>query len=217
MNGIFKTLMAVGLSLGAAVFAEETGDVVQLAKGKLGANPTFRLEKQSQVENLSEEPAMQWRDAADCRAEIFLAASGKGISVKIVVYDDIKFQNNDGPSIIEADSIQILLQVPGQKGFYNLAMALKGKTSQRIVIGVPEGVSAGAVRRGWTTFKCSTIGKTGVMYNTFIDYAVIGVDPQKDKILNLNIIVNDNDGDALKAKLSLVPGMNPEEFRKVSL
>ena len=184
--------------------------------------PVFVLREAAQVipfaPNVPEKEHLFWKGPADLSAEIRLAHDRQALLFEAVVTDDIHHQPGFGAEVWRGDNIQMALQLPGQKGMWELGFTrLDDGKSEAFVWLAPSGFSAdkaaGAVRLETSRDE----KKKQTVYRAAIPFEAIGLkETAKKRGFRLNLIVNDNDGEMRESCIGVAPGIaenkDPERY-----
>ena len=184
--------------------------------------PVFVLREAAQVipfaPNVPEKEHLFWKGPADLSAEIRLAHDRQALLFEAVVTDDVHHQPGSGAEVWRGDNIQMALQLPGQKGMWELGFTrLDDGKSEAFVWLAPSGFSAdkaaGAVRLETSRDE----KKKQTVYRAAIPFEAIGLkETAKKRGFRLNLIVNDNDGEMRESCIGVAPGIaenkDPERY-----
>ena len=184
--------------------------------GDYAATPTFVLDSQQQVTNLTEaDPNTEyllWRDKNDLSAQVFLARVAGGFKMRVAVRDD-KFFQAGGKTLWDGDSVQLALQGSGQNGPWILTLADVNGTPQVVVNDTPGGLEKVAMK------PRLTIARDGDnrTYELAFSDAMLGLSAASWKNgVRFNLLVNDNDGRGRKGYIAVAPGfggnLEPTQF-----
>lgn len=196
-------------------------EIKNLPRNEFG-KPHFLIRDSSQWTQLvpSEAGTVKqiWTGPGDMSARVYLAQMKGSLMVKVDVFDDKHVQPFHGESIWKGDSVQLLFQVPGQSGFFELGMALSDKGEKmKYCWSVPEGFSAKKILDQWTVLGIRHLNKSLTCYYTSFPLSIMGIDPLKSTTVRFNVLLNDNDGYGRESQLGIVPGKDPLSFPLIML
>ncbi len=174
-----------------------------------GRKPDFSLKSRANVFNFSEKDPnlahLNWKGPEDLSCEVWLGRKPGALLLKVDVTDDIHFQDQPVQNCWQTDSIQMGLQVPGQKGFWELGLTLDAQGKPAVfcwskAAGFEDPASKVALK--------AVERKGGVVYEAELPFEAFGLsDATLDNGLKFNMIVNDNDGRGRKGWVEIAPGI----------
>ena len=184
--------------------------------------PVFVLREAAQVisfaPNVPEKEHLFWKGPADLSAEIRLAHDRQTLLLEAIVTDDVHHQPGSGAEVWCGDNIQMALQLPGQKGMWELGFTrLADGKNETFAWLAPSGFSAdkaaGAVRLETSRDE----KKKQTVYRAVVPFEAIGLNETVKKSgFRLNLIVNDNDGEMRESCIGIGPGIaedkDPEHY-----
>ncbi|MEM7809720.1 MAG: hypothetical protein AAF561_16540, partial [Planctomycetota bacterium] len=180
--------------------------------------PDFTLNRADQVVNNSEvDPetfAFRWLGPDDLSADVWITAEEGMLDFRIDVNDDQHRQPNGARSMWKGDSVQLGIELPELRGFWELGVALSddGET-----ITYSWGVPAGVDREvsPWRDLSIKRLDTT-TQYRFGLDLETLGKGEALGDRLNFNILVNESDSDFREGYIQLAPGIaeskNPALF-----
>lgn len=155
-----------------------------------------------------------WTDGRDC-AVFFGAAVGKtDLHFQIGMNDDVHVQHFPAEEMWKGDSIQLVLQFPGQSDYWELGIAMteNGKMLKHIWH-APKGMDLKKALEGFRTH-----GKKLTKSHNFhliLTLSAFGTSPEALRKTGayFNLLANDNDGELRESQLSFMgsDGTNPTE------
>lgn len=183
------------------------------------AHPDFPLDQKTQVTILvPADPAkahLFWQGPQDLSAVVRLALKNNALKLRVDVTDDIHHQSERDGDIWKGDSIQIAVQVPGQRGMWTFGLArLQDSTIQSWTWDKPIGMTDVSLQK-------SSISRRGAktIYETEIDLRSIRAD-KADEVL-FNLLINDNDGETRESYIEIAPGLGQlrrsDHYRVINL
>lgn len=176
--------------------------------------PVFSLNRPDQVAKLitytGSTAHLHWTGPRDCEAYVYirpLKAGEQFLRFTVVVCDDIHFAEKEGHFLFTGDSLQLLLQLPGQKSLWEIGFArLNSGKNVRHIWFSPEGYDRDALLK---RIKYSTsFDHRKVLFYTFsLPLKELGTSAEslRKSGFRMNLIVNDNDGEGRESLLSIIP------------
>lgn len=189
---------------------------------KMPQAPVFVLRDAAQVipfvPNVPEKEHLFWKGPADLSSEIRLAHDRKALLFEAVVTDDVHHQPCSGAEVWRGDNIQMALQLPGQKGIWELGFTRLGDgKSEAFVWLTPSGFSAEKAAGAIRVETARDEKKKQTVYRAAVPFEAIGLNETvKKRGFRLNLIVNDNDGEMRESCIGVAPGIaenkDPERY-----
>ena len=184
--------------------------------------PVFVLREAAQVisfvPNVPDKAHLFWKGPADLSAEMRLAYDQHALLFDAVVTDDVHHQPGSGMDVWKGDNIQMALQLPGQKGMWELGFTRLNDGKNEVFAWItPTGFSPekaiGMIQL--ETSRDEQNKKT--MYRAVIPFDAIGLnETAKKRGFRLNLLVNDNDGKMRESCMGVAPGIaenkDPERY-----
>jgi len=188
---------------------------------KFGETPHFHIEARQQLEQLvpNEPGTVQqlWNGKTDLSGQVFLAQSKTGLMVKVVVFDDIHAQKFIGAEFWRGDSVQLLFQIPGQRGQFEFGMSLTDNGQKdKYCWAVPEGFSVEKFMNAWQ-FSAGHPNATATCYYTHIPFKLLGINPETTQSIRFNVLLNDNDGEIRESQMGIVIGKDSPRYPVVRM
>ncbi len=175
------------------------------------------------VVNHPETDKLHWRNPKDLSIKIFLAHDNMNLKIRAVVKDDIHVQPLLAGKINKGDSVQIILDIPHQKGFWNILFARSnsGKNAKNI-LHYPKYFS---FRRAMSKIQFKSFrdnARTQTIYDITIPFSAIGLSEQTGREgVRFNVLINDSDGSFHESIMAISPirheVANTENFPLLSL
>ena len=167
------------------------------------------------VEGLPEGHSMYWGGGRDLSVIAFVCyPESQALHLRFSVNDDIHVASGEGGLMYNGDSLQILLQLPGQAGSWEIGVRAQSdeKTTDFHVWRAPGGLDgAQLVKSASCRMSVSkNIPIPHLWYDVSFPYEALGTtrDVLMGGQLRFNVIVNDNDGSRREGYISLIHG-NP--------
>ncbi|MBN8525984.1 MAG: hypothetical protein J0M02_11665, partial [Planctomycetes bacterium] len=146
-----------------------------------------------------------WKGPQDLSARIWLGRSPDALRVHVEVRDNVHHQVEPADTAWRGDSVQLGVQAPGQKGFFELTTAMHADGGVLRAVGSsPAGLQAKAADYAARASRSgdATIYDIEIPLQRFgLDGAVLASG------LRFNLIVNDNDGPLRKGYIRVAPGI----------
>ena len=163
-----------------------------------------------------------WRSPEDLSGYLLVfRPDGASLAIRICVDDDIHHPAEKGYKMYEGDGFQLMLQVPGQSGTWEIGGAWYDDESTDVwVWGAPDGVDVEAARKeirlkAQRNMKLKASQKT-IWYDLRIPLRLLGTDAAglRKSGLMLNAMINDNDGRCREGYISFSEGdpKDPDNF-----
>lgn len=175
------------------------------------AVPNFVLDRRDQVHSrFDADPSTLdrlWSSPADLSANIFTAASGSTLKLRVEVRDDVHRQPYQAAELWKGDSIQFYFQFPGQGGCWELGLARGDDGSVKTFCWRTQGNSD--TQRAAAAIHASIERKgTQTLYNVEIPLNALNVDAAVlRKGFRFNLLVNDDDLGVREGWIHLAPGV----------
>lgn len=147
----------------------------------------------------------RWKGAEDLSANIWMSIDPQNLNLRVAVTDNQHVQGFSPAEIWRADSVQCMLSIPGQKGYWEFGFAQDqaGRVSTMIWDRPENGTDFTSHMR----VEVETKGE-GRIYHVSVPRKELGL---TDQILRegfrFNVAVNDSDGQVRAHALQLVPGL----------
>lgn len=191
--------------------------VVQIGKN-YREKPDFALNRKDQVVSLipssAETQKFFWKGPEDLSAQAWLKRDAQFISFRVVVRDDIHQQPFDRKMIWKADSIQLGLAIPRQKGNWQIGFARKDDGSvQKFCWQAPEGFNPKEIPPSMVAeITRDETGKQTV-YELKLRMHSFGLNGKNGaEGIRINMIINDSDLAVRETMLRLADGMGEGIF-----
>jgi len=144
-----------------------------------------------------------WESPKDLSAKVWIAGNSTELQIKIEVQDDQHCQNFPAEKIWKGDSVQVVINVPGKPGQWDLGFALNDRQQTLTHIwNSPSHGNLEAMKKALAV-TAQNNGKT-ITYLARIPLALLQLDATGK--FRMNLIVNDNDGIDRKGWIALAPG-----------
>lgn len=157
-----------------------------------------------------------WRSPEDLSGYLYVfRPEGDNLAIRICVDDDVHHPGEKGYKMYEGDGFQLMLQVPGQSGTWEIGGAwYDDKSTDVWVWGAPEGVNPESARKDirLAAHRNMSVALKTIWYDLRIPLRLLGTDAaglRKSGLL-LNAMINDNDGRCREGYISFVEG-NPKD------
>jgi len=167
-----------------------------------GREPDFVLDRAADVVNyFGADPSNAdklWKGSADLSAKVSLARQGAGVLLRVEVSDDIHDQPYQGNDSWKGDGLQVTFEVPGQKGFWELAFYRAPDGKDRChVFGMPADTG---LANPWDRIPVAITPRAGgQVYSIELRDADFGFTPALlGKGMRFNMIANDSDGKGIR-------------------
>ena len=171
--------------------------------------PDFTLNNRSQVYSYFDaDPgnvSKLWKSSADLSAKIYIAVNDSTLLLKVDVVDDKFVQPYSGADVWKGDSVQFILDVPRQNGFWELGLSHTIEGDEVYAWSVPEGFSRDGIKK----IKLKTSKNGGnIDYFAEIPLQALGITQAdlKDGI-RFNLLVNDNDENIREGFIRITSGI----------
>lgn len=178
--------------------------------------PDFTLADVGSVVNFCDaDPALKhltWQGPSDLSARVWLNREADSLVVTAAVDDDIHRQGHPAADLWRGDSVQLALQVPGQRGCWELGAARDDHGAVlRQCWARPEGAGDG----GFTATVEPEPG--GMRYRLVLPYTAFALDDRAlERGIRFNLVVNDDDSGRREGFIRIAPGIaerkDPEAF-----
>ena len=178
--------------------------------GSLEREPDADLREHADVVDLFEadpnRTARVWKGPADLSARVWLERRSGALHLHVAVTDDIQSQPQHGAAQWQGDGIQAALDVPGQKGYWELGFALPdgGGAPECTSWARPEGFAEPAGR------VALTVRREGdrTTYDATLPMDAFGLtDAVLQAGVRFSLIVNDADGEGRDGWIQLSEGI----------
>jgi hypothetical protein len=182
--------------------------------------PQITLDDRKDI--LPPDPGIGWNGPKDLSVEAWLAWNPKGLCFAARVHDDIhETKDNTASRFWRSDSIQFAVDPLNDAGdepefdandreFGFIADGPEGKVFETIPAARDLHIPCVARREGDTT-----------VYEVLIPWEKLGIKPETGRVLALNFIVNDNDGQGRSYWIGLRPGIGeakrPGQYLDIAL
>lgn len=184
---------------------------IAVKKGKT-EKPTFILDREDQVQSWAisgPENHLYWQGKKDLGAEIWLSRTDSALLLKAVVSDDIHSQEFRNEKIWNGDSVQFVMEIPHQGGYWTFGLAhLSDGTPQVWCWDKPihrDPVAAAKAIKLKT--ERNEAAKTTI-YMAEIPFRAVGLTEASGKRgFRFNLLVNDNDGPKRENCIRIVEGI----------
>jgi len=174
-----------------------------------GRDPDWTLEKSADVINFCQtDPslaAFNWKGPDDLSTRIWAWRQDGALRLRIDVRDDIHVQKDKAQDSWKGDGIQLALQVPGMKDYWEIGAAMDndGNILKAAWI-TPPGIKGA---EDFFTVSCSPI-KGGLRYDLALQQDKFGLtDKAMEQGFKFNLIVNDNDGTLREGFVRIASGI----------
>ena len=168
----------------------------------------------------AENDDLVWRGLRDCSGSLFVwYPDGDRFRIRVAVADDVRKPGPKGRNQFQGDGIQVMLQLPGQAGTWEIGAAwLEDDDRDVFVWGTPQGfVGSEVAKRIRRVIYRRDDGS--IWYELDFPYAAMGVDRQTllSDGYRLNVMINDNDGRMREGFMAFSMGnpKDPENFLSV--
>lgn len=168
-----------------------------IRKGGFDALPTFTIDQREQTFNRYRADPNNthrvWKGPLDLSAMTWLTASDTHLKIRMKVKDDKHVQKNVISELWKSDCIQLAMQLPGQKGIWEINIAC-GEDGQSLIHPgiVPEGIDASAIN---ASVLKATVTKGQVIYELLLPLSALQLTSEQLKQgIYLSMLVNDDDG-----------------------
>ncbi len=177
--------------------------------------PDITLDRKEQVYSFIEaDPQLEhqrWRGPENLSARVWIGADATALLLRVEVTDNHHQQTQDSAALWKEDSVQCVIDVPGQSGFWKLEFADHDTRGPLTMIwSRPVGAPDKQPEIRLLTTKPETVGPASQnrIYEARISRADLGL---TDEILRdgfrFNIAVNDHDGTVRAHAIELSPGL----------
>jgi hypothetical protein len=165
------------------------------------------------VEGLPDGQSMYWGGGRDLSVNAYVCyPERQALHLRMAVNDDVHVAAGEGRDMYHGDSIQILLQLPGQAGSWEIGVRARSdkKTTDFCVWRAPGGLDGSELLKS-ASCRMSVDKKVPIphlWYDVFLPFEALGTTRESllDGQLRFNLIVNDNDGARREGYLSLIAG-----------
>ncbi len=158
--------------------------------------------------------ALTWKGPDDLSARIWVWQQGQALHVRTDVRDNLHVQNEKPDTMWRGDSVQLALTTAGTKELWVIGAAMKADGQvMRAAWFTPPGVTNAET---FFDAACQTI-PGGLRYELTLPFDRFRLTGQvQQQGFRLNLLVNDNDGNARKCYMRIAPGLgempNPDLF-----
>lgn len=163
-----------------------------------------------------------WTDFRDCSVAFGATADRRGnLHFQIGMDDDVHVQNFSAEEMWKGDSIQLVIQFPGQSDYWELGVAMTGdgKLLKHIWRG-PKGMDQEKALAG-IRLTGKELKNGSKLHHNF--YLILNLDAfgssvaalEKDGIY-FNILANDNDGEVRESQLSFMEGSGTDPATRIT-
>ncbi len=194
-KGVFRKLIPL-----AKVLGDSPAD---------GRAPDWTLEKSTDVINFCQtDPslaAFNWKGPDDLSARIWAWRQDGALRMRVDVRDDIHVQKDNPQDSWKGDGIQLALQVPGMKDYWEIGAAMDndGEILKAVWI-APSGIKGA---EEFFTVSCAPIAG-GLRYEIALQQDKFGLSGKvMEQGFKFNMIVNDNDGTLREGFVRIAPGI----------
>lgn len=155
-----------------------------------------------------------WNDSRDCAVDFGATAGRDLLHFQISLYDDIHVQHFSAEELWKGDSIQLVLQFPGQKDYWELGIAMTedGKFLKHIWKG-PDGMDLAKALNGIRVHGRQS--KNAHYFHLLLPLSLFGssLEELRQKGVYFNLLANDNDAGIRESQLSFMgkEGTHPAE------
>lgn len=186
--------------------------------------PVFSLNRPEQVANLmtytGSTADLHWTGPEDCQAFVYLRPLKAGDSflwLRVAVCDDVHFAEKEGHSLFLGDSLQLLLQLPGQKSLWEIGFARlnSGKNIAHVWFS-PEGHDGDALLKQ-VRYRIGFDPRNVLYYTISLPLKELGTSAEELRKFGfrMNLLVNDNDGKGRESHLSIIPSSSTFQAKNV--
>ncbi len=186
--------------------------------------PVFSLNRPEQVANLmtyaGNTADLHWTGPEDCQAFVYLRPLKAGDSflwLRVAVCDDVHFAEKEGHSLFLGDSLQLLLQLPGQKSLWEIGFARlnSGKNIAHVWFS-PEGHDGDALLKQ-VRYRIGFDPRNVLYYTISLPLKELGTSAEELRKFGfrMNLLVNDNDGKGRESHLSIIPSSSTFQAKNV--
>lgn len=187
--------------------------LLSVPAGAFAPEPALALRSPEQVHPLMPVEGsyahLQWRGPGDLSADVHVARDTDALRVRVVVADDIHAQPFGGVDAWKGDNVQLGLQLPRQRGLWDIGLTHGADGDPEVFVWLqPEGydaaAAAGQIRLA--TRRDDAAGTT--TYEAVLPFRAVGLtDGIGREGFQLNVLVNDNDGEGRENAIAAAPGM----------
>jgi len=181
-----------------------------IRKGSMADKPTFTIDQREQVfDKYAADPSTRhrvWQGPKDLSAQTWVWTTDTSLNLRIVVNDDKHVQPNPESELWKSDCIQLAMQLPGQKGQWeiNLARSDDGKSLVNPGI-VPQELNASGITHSLLKTTASD-GK--IVYELTLPLAALHLTADKfAQGVYMSMLVNDDDGEGRDGWIALSSGI----------
>lgn len=148
-----------------------------------------------------------WRGAEDLSARIWFGRTADAIVLRVDVQDDLARQPFAGADMFKGDSVQAVLQIPGQEGLWDIGFSRRDSGAPEVFCHeAPRGFSREALASA-VRLDVSRRGET-TSYRATLPCAALSLDPARAAAgVRLNVRVYENDGEGCDGWVEWCPGL----------
>ncbi len=152
---------------------------------------------------------MHWKGPADRSMQAWLDLRDGALHIKVVARDDKHHPEGEGMMIWQGDSLQIAIQLTGQRGWWELGLAGSGKRANDVTTWNwirPNGFKQQDCKLTGTVNRTEGNGRT--IYELIVPLESIGMTKQHAaQGFRINLLVNDHDGHGREGWVQLSDGL----------
>ena len=185
---------------------------IPISKFQVQSEPLFTLDRGDQVISIFQiDPGhidKIWSGPEDLSATVRVGVKGEALEIYVDVTDDIHDQPYAASfSMLQGDSIRMLLEFAGQPAHWEYNFALCKDRKPALLIGFsPPGFDRDAVTRN-TKLVIERKG-TQTVYRLTIPFSTIGItEDVLTKGFRFNMVINDSDHSVLESYAEIAPGI----------
>lgn len=171
------------------------GKVVKSEKPK---EPTFILNKRSQIINLREADPLfsstYWKGPNDLSANIWLYTRNRELVIDMEIKDDIRLKRNEGKHLYNGESTQVCIDLNSQNGTW--VFAFGRESSGKPVVQRNKTPGSMSVDLSKISYREKRVDSNHVLASASIPFDVIGMTEEDARNgFRFNLLLNDDDND----------------------